>query len=126
MDILYWTALGVSIVSLGLLYTKKTDVRILDNFALCSVFLNLPPLFYSIMKKYGEVFLFLFPIGYFASVFFLAKGLVVAIKDKEVTNRVILILWAVSTLLVMMSYFPTVWLFVLVILSGGEMCVLAK
>jgi len=126
MDFVFWIALGVSIISLGLLYSKKTDIRILDNFALCSAFLNLPPLFYMMFKKYGAVFGFVLPIFYFASVYFLAKGLVVAIKDKEVASRAILILWAVSTLLVMMSYFPTVWLFVLVILSGGEMCVLAK
>ncbi len=126
MEFVFWIALGVSIVSLGLLYTKKTDVRILDNFALCTVFLNLPPLFHLMMKRFGEIFLFMFPICYFVSIYFLAKGLVVAIKEKEVTNRVILIFFAASTLLVMMSYFPTAWMFLMVILSGGEMCVLAK
>ncbi len=115
----------VSIMALGLLYTRKIDARILDNFALCSAFLNLPPLVRAI--KWGnEFFMCLFPICYFAAIYFLLKGAQALSGEKENQNRAIMIIWAVSTFTLLISYLPIIWMVFGVILSGGQMVVISK
>ncbi|MCW5821213.1 MAG: hypothetical protein KIT34_00325 [Cyanobacteria bacterium TGS_CYA1] len=125
MDVIFWIALAVSIIALGLLYTRKIDTRILDNLALCSAFLNLPPLVRAI--KWGhEFFMFLFPICYFTAVYFLLKGVQASLGEKENYNRAIIIIWAVSTLTLMITHLPVIWMILGVIMSGGQMVILSK
>lgn len=108
-----------------LLYKFKVEKSIPNNFAICLALMLFPPILFSLNKQF-QLFWFIFPISFFASIIYLIRGLKIAIKERTTFVRFLVISWSASTFFLVALNFPIAWMIVMAIASGGQMVVLSK